>query len=144
MPKKLGFTLVELLIVVSLIAILAAVGLATYITFIKNARDVRRQSDLKLIQSSLEQYHADQKYYPFEAIPGNSLTYGTKTYLNKIPNDPQANPDYFYKPSGSGCSISSPQNCTNYCLFAKLENVNVASDPPCTPSAPYSYGVSRP
>lgn len=69
MPKLVnssesGFTLVELLVVICIVAILTVIGMGAYGNILKNSRDAKRQTDLRLIQSALEKYHADQGYYP--------------------------------------------------------------------------------
>lgn len=149
--NTLGFTLIELLITITIIAVLSMIGMVAYTTFLKNARDAKRQSDLKFIQSALEQYHADQKYYPplaSDACPttkgdgkfrlGCSLTdpSGKKIYLSTLPSDPTKNPDYSYAPS---------TDSANYCLFAKLEGVVPDSDAGCTDfSEERNYGVAKP
>lgn len=139
MPKKSGFTLVELLIVITIIAVLAAVGLVSYIAFLKNARDAKRQSDIKFIQSALEQYFADQKHYPPSVKPDESIAFGGRTYLTKVPSDPLGSPNYSYVGKPDGCTT-----CTNYCLFAKIEATNPSDDSGCTPLDPYNYGVAKP
>ena len=146
MKKNPGFTLIELLIVISIIATLSVVGLVSYTNFMKNSRDARRQSDLKFIQSALEDYHADNLYYPFTVTPGSPLSSGTKTYMTKVPNDPLVgNHDYSYEASGSNCAASTPQNCTSYCLSAAMEGTNTPeNDPGCTPAADRNYVVTRP
>lgn len=131
MSKHSGFTLVELLIVITIIAILSVIGLVVYGNFLKNSRDSKRQSDLKFIQSALENYHADQLYYP--ASLGTTLISGTKIYMTRVPTDPKPSPypNYLYTVSG-----------TNYCLSAKLEGTNL---PPSECTNPgYNYGVTRP
>lgn len=144
--KRGGFTLIELLIVISIIAILTTAALVFYQEFNKRARDSKRQSDLKIIQSALEDYHADQLYYP--ASLGASLTFTvasvTKTYLNTVPTDPKPSPypNYSYNATPSGCSGAA---CIGYCLSAKLEGSD--PDDECTPAsglAGYNYGVTRP
>lgn len=117
-----GFTLVELLITISIIAILSTIGLVSYTSFVKNARDAKRKSDMNFIQSALEQYHSDSKYYPESLTPGSPLKSpdGSKVYLNEIPNDPKISPPYCYV--GSECAQS---NCKTYYLYAFLENSNV-------------------
>ena len=169
--KKLlpnGFTLIELLVVIAIIAILSAIGFVSYSSFLKNARDVKRQSDLKFIQSALEEYYADQKYYPEVASgsctadgkfrAGCPLTYPTgpstfKTYLNQIPNG-----DYNYQPfifknnDNIGCNNNnnSTELCTDYCLFTKMEKIPRKSenDVLCSVNADinliYNYAVTKP
>ncbi len=141
MPKKSGFTLIELLITISIIGILSTIGIVSYLTFSKNARDAKRQSDLKFIQSALEQYHADQIYYPVQLI--SPLSFGSKTYMTQVPSDPISNTSTPYKYEQRNCNTSGA-NCASYCLFANMENTPPASDPGCSPSGNYDYGVTRP
>lgn len=62
---KLGFTLLELLVVVSIIVILITMGLSSYSTAQKKGRDAKRKSDIKEIQGALEQYYSVCGYtYP--------------------------------------------------------------------------------
>jgi len=155
MPKKSGFTLIELLIVITIIAVLATVGLVSYIAFLKNARDAKRQSDLNIIQSALEQYHADQHYYPYSGsfTSGGSLTNATgapsgttvsKTYLNTVPSDPQTVTPYLYKAykkDGNECTTAGL--CTKYCLYAKMEN-STQMIAVCPDQASYTLEVTSP
>lgn len=95
-----GFTLIELLITISIIAILSAIGIVTYSSVLKQGRDSKRQSDLRSIQSALEQYYSDQMAYPSALpSPGNALTGGVKTYLNAVPDDSDSSKKYYYNPS---------------------------------------------
>lgn len=153
MYKDRGFTLIELLVVISIIAILTVIGMVAYGNFLKNSRDAKRQSDLKMIQSALEAYHADQIYYPLDggSCPatdpkdgkfrvGCALTNpdGTRNYMTEVPKDPRSpTQEYLYVPSG--CTDSK---CTGYCLSAQLEGVDLSDD--CTPASGYNYGVTRP
>lgn len=140
MPKssKKGFTLVELLITVSIISILSAVGLVVFTSVMKQGRDSKRQADLRSIQSALEQYYADNFSYPAQISSGGSIASGNKTYLREVPADPvTGNSPYVYTPSG-----------TVYCLYASLENPpSPIQSPPtgCTyPSNKYNFALTSP
>lgn len=131
-----GFTLIELLITVTIIAILSAIALVSYTAFMKNSRDAKRQSDLKFIQSALEQYHADKFTYPKEL---NTLTSSDgKVYINQIPNDPNGS-QYSYTQTGCGTGNPPP----DYCLGANMENPPPPSDPNCSIQG-FNYCVTRP
>ncbi len=58
LPKSLanpsGFTLIELMVVVSIIAILSVIGIVAFGNTQKNARDTRRRSDIDAISKALE------------------------------------------------------------------------------------------
>lgn len=142
--NRQGFTLIELLVTISIIGILLTLGLSVYSSVYKASRDAKRKSDLKLIQSALEQYRADQHHYPFEIIFGSPLTFGTKIYLVTLPRDPTADAEYSYAPIGTTCTALRAQNCTGYCLYAKLEGGVPPSDAGCNHTDPRYYGVSKP
>ncbi|MFH0937295.1 MAG: prepilin-type N-terminal cleavage/methylation domain-containing protein [Candidatus Daviesbacteria bacterium] len=153
LPKTIkGFTLVELLVVISILGVLAVIGMSTYSAFQKRARDTQRQSNLKVIQSALEQYHADQGYYPATAIVGTTLRspLNTKTYLNRIPADPlDSNSGYShqynYVASPLGCTNTgtSPVYCVSYCLYANLESSSDQTSA-CADDTTRNYEVTSP
>lgn len=65
-----GFTLLEMLVVLGIIASILGVGLISYSSVQKKARDTKRKQDLKTIQNALEQYYSVCNYrYPL--IEGN-------------------------------------------------------------------------
>ncbi len=59
-----GFTIVELLIVIVVIAILAALSFVAYNGIQQRARDSQRQQDVRTIAKALELYFADNNAYP--------------------------------------------------------------------------------
>src|SRR3989338_4818383 len=61
---KLGFTLIELIVVISIIGILTTIGTATYTTAQQKSRDARRKQDLGALKSALILYYRDYKEYP--------------------------------------------------------------------------------
>lgn len=84
-----GFTLVELLVVVAIIAILTAIGVTVFTNVQKGARDARRVGDIDAVASALE-----TSYSPG---PGTySLLTGGNFSSGKVPTDPIGGATYFY------------------------------------------------
>ena len=65
--KAYGFTIVELLIVIVVIAILAAISIVAYTGIQTRARDTTRQSDISQVQKLVEAYYAIHGLYPTTA-----------------------------------------------------------------------------
>ncbi len=61
---KKGFTLIELLVVVAIMGMLAALAVVSLNNARARARDARRISDIKQIQTALELYYLDNSDYP--------------------------------------------------------------------------------
>lgn len=155
MSTERGFTLVELLVVITIIAVLSAIAMVSYSNVLKTSRDSKRLSDLKLIQSALEEYHADQIYYPDEGLnlandtsitncSGNVSTCTvTRTYLNQIPKDPLSNQSYCFRSmisssqTGNNCGFgwysSYSSRCQYYHLCATLERPGTPTPCSCPP-----------
>jgi type II secretion system protein G len=89
-----GFTIVELLIVIVVIGILAAIVIVAYNGAQNRANNARRVSDLEAISKALEVQYVDTGSYPntgcFSGWPCWSTLVGT-TYMAKIPQDPTFN-----------------------------------------------------
>ncbi len=77
-----GFTLIELMVVVAIIALLVAVGLPQYTGAQKKARDARIKADLKAIQNAEEVYYSTNNAY----VALSSLTWGTAAPVPPTPN----------------------------------------------------------
>lgn len=102
---KKGFTLIEMLVVVSIIALLAAVIFSFIQSTNLKTRDIKRVSDIKRIQTAIQLYYIDHNgTYPpsgSTAYPDNDWNPELKnalvpTYISKLPVDPAndaTNPD---------------------------------------------------
>lgn len=115
MKNLAGFTLLELVITIGIIAVLSVVAVVNLSGVQQNTRDVKRQSDLRLIQGALEQYYADQHNYP--TALGANLTSGSRTYLNQVPSDPNA-------VSGTGTNAECPAGTTRECIGKTGNSIN--------------------
>ncbi|MBN1168790.1 prepilin-type N-terminal cleavage/methylation domain-containing protein [Candidatus Woesebacteria bacterium] len=143
-----GYTLIELMIVMAVVAVLSGISIFAMQGARASARDGQRKGDLEAIRSALELYKSDCGFYPqasgndFEDTFGSSFTNtdgtdfngdscpagGTRTYLNDVPADPQTTNDYRY---------NSTSNFT-YELCTVLEE-----PPTTTQSCSGSYGNYR-
>ncbi len=62
--NRKGFTLIEILIVVVIIAILAAISVPIYLDYIKGARAADAQSQIGAIYNSAKMYYMDKGEWP--------------------------------------------------------------------------------
>jgi general secretion pathway protein G len=81
-----GFTLVELLIVISLIGILAAMGMVQYRNSVTRGKESVLKTNLFHMRDAIDQYYADKNKYPASL---DALV--TDGYLRKVPEDPITN-----------------------------------------------------
>ena len=82
-PKLKGFTLVELMVVLTVIALLLSVVVPDYIGRLRRAEEAVLQENLALMRDSLDKHYADTGRYP-----GSLEELVAKRYLRSIPKDP--------------------------------------------------------
>lgn len=128
-----GFTLMELLIAVTIMLIISGVSLSSFWQSQKKSRDSQRKSELAQIARALELYNEDFGEYPdddgglilgcqdaaggemvvcdwegeFKAYPREVEV----VYMKELPDDPSSNSDYYYKKTSDG-----------FFLYSVLEN----------------------
>lgn len=121
-----GFTLIELLITISIIGVLATIGLIAYQGIAGRARDNARKGDLRNLAVALGIYYQEKRQYIGTAqADGTCLSSVDEFYIQiapkmngPVPTDPQTpNPRYLY---------TAENKCQAFRLFAKLENCNDA------------------
>ncbi|MGE0461406.1 MAG: type IV pilin protein [Vicinamibacterales bacterium] len=78
-----GFTMIELLVVISIIVILASMGMVQYRNSVIRAREAVLKEDLFRMRDAIDQYYADKNKYPSSL---DDLV--TDGYLREIPVDP--------------------------------------------------------
>jgi type II secretion system protein G len=113
---KKGFTLMEILIVISILSILMMLVLANLKNQISKAQDAQRKTDLQKIQKAIEEYSNDNQTYPANNTMISHCGKGDLApYLLKIPCDPVMKTPYVYIPN----PVSAKEG---YVLCAKLDN----------------------
>lgn len=113
---KKAFSLFELLVSISIIAILTAVASMSYGETQKKARDSRRVEDMNNVQKAAEMYYSQHNYlYPSQDDLVESAL------IQQWPTDPKATP-YIYRIG------------TTYCACATMDSVKMgnSSDTNCT------------
>jgi general secretion pathway protein G len=121
--KKAGFSLVELLIAATIIALLAGIGVTSYSALTTQSRNSRRKADLENLRSALELYRADNDYYPADLS-----TLESDNYLTKLLDDPKSGRDYAY------CPTETAPDFSGYSLYASLEGETGTVTPSCSES----------
>lgn len=151
MKRKHGFTLIELIVVMAILAILMAIGAGSFTSSMKKGRDSTRKANLRAITNALEMYYNDKVTYPVGANGTFSNCYITLTetvsgpcgkdypvfrdspttgamYMGKFPVDPVASQKYYYVSNGK-----------QFQIYAHLEN---NQDPQCLQTDCPSNGLS--
>jgi general secretion pathway protein G len=78
-----GFTLIELMVVVSLILTLAGIAIVNYQNSIRRTREAVLKQDLFRMRDAIDQFYADKNKYP---VSLDELV--TEKYLRNVPLDP--------------------------------------------------------
>ena len=80
---RAGFTLVELLVVMAILATLITIAAPRYFGHVDRAREASLKTSLNVMRDAIDKFHGDQGRYP-EGL--DELV--VKKYIRKIPPDP--------------------------------------------------------
>ena len=122
-----GFTLIELMIVMSLIVILASIGLTLYTNSVIRAKESVLKEDLFRMRDAIDQYYADKGKYPATL---DALV--SEKYLRSIPVDP------FTNSADTWRSIPSEPDPTNPTAEPGVFDVRSGSDQQALDGTPYA------
>ena len=116
-PRTSGFTLMEMMIVMTLIVILAGIGLSVYGTSVQRSKEAVLKEDLFRMRDAIDQYYADKNKYP------NSLDdLVSEKYMRAVPVDP------FTTQTDTWQTTTSEPDPSNPSLETGISNVKSGSD----------------
>lgn len=116
MKSSKGFTLIELMVVMTLIVILASIGLVQYGHSVTRAKEATLSEDLFRLRDAIDQYYADKNKYPqslavlvedkyLRTVPVDPFTQSADTWeltrAEPEPGNPTAEPGVYNVHSGS-------------------------------------------
>lgn len=122
-----GFTMIELLVVISIIGILASLAVVSFTSSQKQARDSARKSDIRQYSTSIEAYaNKNNGLYPSRTttVAAAGTLCETDLGMTGCSDDPKYLTDptylrYQYQSDGTGAGAA---DATTYVLWADLEN----------------------
>jgi prepilin-type N-terminal cleavage/methylation domain-containing protein len=130
-----GLTLVELMIVLAIIAVLAALVIAYLSNQLFKGNDAKRKGDIDRIKIAVEEYEKDHDCYPLPQTIDcrRDGGIGLKPYLNKIPCDPITKASYYYEYEDSVCPRW-------FRIYTVLQNTNdIVAIPGIGPNDAFNY-----
>jgi general secretion pathway protein G len=112
-----GFTMIELLVVMTLIVILATMGMTQYRSSVILSREAVLKEDLFRMRDAIDQYYADKGQYPstLDALVSDG-------YLRRLPDDP------FTKSNSSWLTIPSEPDPNNPGVAPGVYDIKSGSD----------------
>jgi len=122
-----GFTLIELMVVLSLIVVLTTIGMVQYRNAQIFAKEAVLREDLFRMRDAIDQYYADKNQYPatIDALVSEG-------YLRKLPEDP------FTKNTTSWQSVPAEPDPNNPTAEPGIYDVKSGSDGTALDGTKYS------
>jgi general secretion pathway protein G len=110
--RSSGFTLIEIMVVVVILAVLGALVVPKILENVDKARVTRAQSDIRAIETALDLYRLDNFKYPTteqglqalvkQPVDPSITNYRAGGYLQAPPKDPWNNPYQYTSPGADG------------------------------------------
>ena len=108
-----GFTLIELMVVLSIVALLLTLALPRYFGSIDKSKEAVLRENLNQMRDAISRYYADKGKYPesldalagekyLRGVPLDPVTESDKTWIIVQPDDPQKSGVYDVRSGASG------------------------------------------
>lgn len=124
-----AFTLVELLVAMTIIMVLTIVAVVNYGSVQKNARDSKRKADLEKVRVALEMYRQDHD----GCYPANANSLDDDGYLDVVPvHGPKGEEDLYCFDFSTACGTGSGTSTYTLRAGMEMEKNNNMTDANCT------------
>lgn len=104
--RKNGFSMIELLVVTTIIIILTTIGLVSYTAANRNARNGKRKADMEMVRQALVLYRTDEDYYPSTLIFTTMITIISDYTSATTVTDPKNEGIYVYTYTSDGITFT--------------------------------------
>lgn len=104
--KQNGFTMIELLVVTTIIIVITAIGLVSYTSANRNARNGKRKADLEMVRQALVLYRTDNGSYPSGSSFNNMMTTISDYTSATTVTDPRNEGSYVYSYTSDGIDFT--------------------------------------
>jgi len=118
--EKSGFTLIELMVVLAVIATLLAIAVPRYFASLEKSREAVLHQDLALMRETLDKYYGDKGKYPeaiddlvnskyLRSVPVDPITDSNATWVSIPPENPEMGGVYDIKSGAQGVARDGTQ-----------------------------------
>lgn len=104
--RQSGFTMIELLVVTTIIIVLTAIGLVSYTAANRNARNGKRKADLEMVRQALVLYRTDNGTYPSGTVFNTMMSTISDYTSSTTVTDPKNQNIYVYSYSSDGINFT--------------------------------------
>jgi prepilin-type N-terminal cleavage/methylation domain-containing protein len=136
MKKNQGFTLIEMLIVIAIIAVLSGIVLVGVVGFQASARDAKRVATLRSAQNAIELYYAQCGFYPglADCVDGQVTSWtgliaslSSFEDVDKFPAESDSDVGAIYGYSSCALDGGAAGSMQRYTVGVELEKGNAAA-----------------
>ena len=100
-----GFTMIELLVVMTIVIVISTIGLVSYRTASQNARNGKRKADLETVRQALVLYRSDNGSYPVTTSFATAVTTISDYVSATQVEDPKNEDPYVYSYTSDGSTF---------------------------------------
>jgi type IV pilus assembly protein PilA len=123
--RQKGFTLIELMVVIAVIGILAAIALVSLTGVQRNARDSQRKNDMSTYRTALQRYFTAQESYPTSSVATGDVSAPAVTAGSIFAAGPLITsyiPGLLQDPASTTTNCRNSTNAATQCTYKYIAN----------------------